>query len=278
MTQNKKLAYILAIILILAALVSFFGLSKVFTDPETFKTTIEVLDKEKNIVAKMSAASFAAAAAIDLIPGDGGKSISEALVDLGGYFVLIFAAIYLEKILLTIGGAAAFKLLIPLGLTILAICLLRNSDSLKALGTKMITLGLALFLVVPTSVWVSQKVEATYDVSVQSTIEELENESQVVNDAAEDEDGNKLLQIIGKAKNVINVSLDKFNALLDNMIEGVAVFFVTTCVIPIIIMLLLLALINQLLGTNFKASSLLKMPLKTKEKVRQHTSESASEE
>ena len=279
MTENKKLSYVLAVILILAALISFFGLSKAFSNPETFKTTIEVLDKEKNTVAKMSAASFGAAAAIDLIPGDTGKSISDALVDLGGYFVLIFAAIYLEKILLTIGGFAAFKVLVPLGLVILAFCVVRRSDSLKPLATKMIAVGIALFLLVPTSVWVSQKVNETYDVSVQNTIEELDSESNTVNDAVgTNENGNKIQQLFGKAKDVVSGSLDKFNGLIDDMIESVALFLVTTCLIPIIIMVLLLVLINQLLGTNFKASSLIKMPLQAKEKIGKNTSEAVIEE
>lgn len=278
MAENKKLASLLAVILILVALVSFFGLSKKFSNPETYKTTLEVLDKEKNAVAKLSVASFGAAAAIDLIPGDTGKSISDALVDLGGYFVLIFAAIYLEKILLTIGGYAAFKILIPLGLIIIAICILLKKESLKPLGTKMITLGLALFLLVPTSVWVSQKVEDTYNVSVQNTIEELDSESNTVNEAlGKSEDQSLISSLVGKAKDTVTGSIDKFRALLDKTIDGVAMFLITTCVIPIIIMVLLLVLINQLLGTDFRASSILKMPLNSKKKAKQLVEENINE-
>ena len=131
MEKERKQTYIIALILVLVALISFFGLSKMYSNPDTFAKTVQVLDEEKNTVAKMSAASYAAAAAIDLIPGDAGKSISDALVDIAGYFVLIFAAIYLEKILLAIGGVAAFKVLIPIGCILLALFIVLRKEPLK---------------------------------------------------------------------------------------------------------------------------------------------------
>ncbi|MBQ3291174.1 MAG: hypothetical protein IJH43_02205 [Mogibacterium sp.] len=282
MAENRKLAVLLAVILILASLVSFFGLSKVFSDPETFKSTIEVLDKEKNTVAAMSAASFAAAAAIDLLPGEAGKSISEALVDLGGYFVLIFAAIYLEKVLLAIGGFAAFKLLIPLGLIIIAICILVKRDGLKPAGMKMITLGLVLFMLVPSSVWVSQKIMDTANVSMDNITENLDKETDAINDSVgatgAAADANILQQLAGKAKSAISFSLDKVKELRDKMIDGVALFFVTTCLIPIIIFIILLMIINGLFGTNINVGSVMKSPMHLKSKAKKFVEGSAPEE
>ena len=47
----------------------------------------------------------------------------------------------------------------------------------------------------------------------------------------------------------------KMNELLDNLIEEVAYFFVSICVIPIIVLILLVILMKQLLGFNGGAGS-----------------------
>ena len=281
MAENKKLSIILAVLLMAAALISFFGLSKAYSNPETFAKTVSVLDEEKNTVAKLSAASFAAAAAIDLIPGEAGKSVSDALVDLGGYFVLIFAAIYLEKILLAIGGVAAFKILVPIGWLILALFILLRAEPLKKVGIKLITFGLVVFLLVPASVWISQRVEGVYEAangtSVQETIDSVDSETNVISENVE-EDGNAVQKLLGKAKNAVTGSLDKFNDLLDNMIETVAFFIVTTCVLPIVVLLLMILLLNQLTGANINVGAVMKAPLSAKKKIKKITAEANEEE
>lgn len=282
MTKDRKQTYLIAIILILAALISFFALSKFYSNPETFSKTVAILDEEKNTVAKLSAASFAAAAAIDLIPGGAGKSISEALVDLGGYFVLIFAAIYLEKILLAIGGAAAFKVLIPLGCISMAIFALYKKEPLKKAGMKLITVGLVVFLLVPSSVWISQRVEGMYTAangtSIEDTIESLDSETNTINEAVGDNEDNKLQQLFGKVKTIVTGSLDKFNELLDNTIETVAFFIVTTCVLPIAVLVLLILLLNQITGANIDVGAVMKAPLAAKRRVKTLAANTDTEE
>ena len=299
MVKERKVAVIIAVILILVGVISFVALSKTFSNPETFKGTIQVLDDKKNTVAKMSALSIAAASAIDLIPGDAGSSISKALVNLGGYFVLLFAAIYLEKLLITMGGYVAFKILIPIGLFLIAGFMLSKKEYLKALGTKLITVGLVLFLLVPSSVMVSDMVDKTHDISKQQAIEEIGEEIDLVepeqdsavseieesasveneqkDNNAEDEDASffdrikrggssavsKIKEggtaVIGKVKDGGSTVLasakevpKKMNILLNNLIEEVAYFFVSICVIPLIVMVLLIVFLKQILG--FKGS------------------------
>ncbi len=273
MVKGRKTTIIIAVILIVAGIISFVALSKVFSNPETFKGTVQVLDEKKNTVAKMSAISIAAASAIDLIPGEAGSSISKELVNLGGYFVLLFAAIYLEKMLISIGGFVAFKVLIPIGLFLLAGFLLLQKDYLKTLGTKLISIGLVLFLLVPSSVWASDMIDRTHDLSKQQAIEEIGEETDLIEveaeeaaegGAAEDESENSSIlgnlkskgsALVGKVKDSGSSVLasakevpKKMNALLDNLIEEVAYFFVSICIIPIVVLLLLIVLMKQLLG------------------------------
>lgn len=278
MEKRSKQEMLLALILVLVALISFFALAQFFSNPETFKGTISALDDKKNTVAKLSAISIGAASAIDLIPGDAGQSVSKALVDLGGYFVLLFAAIYLEKLLISIGGYVAFKVLIPIGLFLVAGFIMFRKESLRAFGIKLITIGLVLFLIVPSSVWVSGMVDKTHDLSKQQAIEEIGEETDLIEKesedtaaqesaeeaAAEDEDASLLdrvkdsgASLLGKVKTEGSTALasmktvpKKMNDLLDNLIEEVAYFFVSICVIPIVVLILLVILMKQLLGFN----------------------------
>ena len=284
MEKRSKQEMLLALILVLVALISFFALAQFFSNPETFKGTISSLDDKKNTVAKLSAISIGAASAIDLIPGDAGQSVSKALVDLGGYFVLLFAAIYLEKLLISIGGYVAFKVLIPIGLFLIAGFIMFRKESLRAFGIKLITIGLVLFLIVPSSVWVSGMVDKTHDLSKQQAIEEIGEETDLIEKesekteaqesakeeaTAEDEDSSLLERakergaaLVGKVKTEGSTVLasaktvpKKMNELLDNLIEEVAYFFVSICVIPIIVLILLVILMKQLLGFNGGAGS-----------------------
>lgn len=274
-SEHKK-NIIIAVILVIVALISFFALAKVFSDPKSFEGTISVLDDKKNTVAKLSAISIGAASAIDLIPGEAGSSISKELVNLGGYFVLLFAAIYLEKILISIGGYVAFKVLIPIGLFLIAGFVMLRKEYLRAFGIRLITIGLVLFLIVPSSVWVSGVVDKTHDMSKQQAIQEigeetnlLEKSSEETAAAAETEENEKDTEdtsLLGKIKNSGSAVLGtiknegsnvlasakeipkKMNELLDNLIEEIAYFFVSICVIPIVVLILLVILLKQLLG------------------------------
>ena len=259
MILERKTRWIISGILILIAVISFFVLAKVFSDPETFKGTIQVLDDKKNIVAKMSAISIAAASAIDLIPGEAGRSVSEALVNLSGYFVLLFAAIYLEKLLISIGGYIAFKVLVPGGLLLIVIFLKMRYEALRAVGLKLISTGLILFLLVPSSVWVSGMVDKTHDMSKQQAIEEIGEETELIEKDADTADKSEekgvVSSLIGKVQDGASSALakakevpKKMNDLLDHLIDEIAYYFVSICVIPIVVLVILIVLVKQLLG------------------------------
>lgn len=277
MTNERKKNIIISLILIVAALISFIALSQIFSNPETFKGTIAALDDKKNTVAKLSAISVGAASAIDLIPGEAGQSIAKSLVNLGGYFVLLFAAIYIEKLLISIGGYVAFKVLIPIGLFLIAGFVMFKRESLKAFGIKLITIGLVLFLIVPSSVWVSGMVDKTHDLSKQQAIQEIGEETDLIESSADEAISEENAEtkeaqaeeessfwgkikskgsgVLGKIKTGGSTALasakevpKKMNELLDNLIEEIAYFFVSICVIPIIVLILLVIILKQLLG------------------------------
>ena len=79
--------------------------------------------------------------------------------------------IYLEKFLLTTFGFLAFGILIPMACVLFAIAVfLRRGTltkvNLQRLGTKLTAFGLALALVVPASVWLTDNIDKTFDESI----------------------------------------------------------------------------------------------------------------
>ena len=111
---SRKKAAIIAAIMIVFAVVSFFWISGYTSNPDNFQGTLGSLENKSSTVMELTAGSTALSAAITLIPGDIGTPIAEKLADLSGYFVFILAAIYVEKWLVTITGLVAFKYIIPL--------------------------------------------------------------------------------------------------------------------------------------------------------------------
>lgn len=97
--------------------------------------------------------------------GDATTPIANKLADVAGYMVIVYAVIIIEKYLLTITGYIAFKILFPIGCILMA-----TGNFMKAgwkefiyrIGIKSIILGILLWGLVPTSVWMTNKVNETY--------------------------------------------------------------------------------------------------------------------
>ena len=111
--KNKSL--ILNIILpIIIALTCFFPIASYTTNVEHHQKNIEYIDSKKTTVLELTATSAALSVAIDMIPGDTGSSIANALASLTTKFGIVLGALYLEKYLLTLLAYIAFKWIIPI--------------------------------------------------------------------------------------------------------------------------------------------------------------------
>ena len=175
-----------AVLLILAALLSAFVLSKYAASPEVHQKTIEALDEKRTTVMELTAASTAASAAITLLPGDTATPIAEKLIDLSSYFLLVICAIYLEKYLVTMTGYAAFAVLIPLACVLLAVNVFVKSGTWNRIAVKLIAFALAIFFVIPASVAVSDLIERTYESSIQHTLTSAKEATEIIEDDTED--------------------------------------------------------------------------------------------
>ena len=269
--------YILAVLLLLIAVLSLTVVGNWATSPDRQAGTIRALDEKKEDVLELTAASTATSVAISMLPGDAATPIAEQLADLSKYFLLILCAIYFEKYLVTITGFVTFRILIPVAMLLFVYYVFRGKPSTKRLASRITAFGLVLFLVIPTSVWVTGMIERTYESSIQSTIESAENAADELEgdakepDGASDESGKaeeetqeetgifeKLkdlpASIAGSASSAISsvteISADKITELeelLNHFIESVAVMIITSCVIPILVLVFFVCIVRILL-------------------------------
>lgn len=243
--NKRKLAAVLVLLVVLA--LSMTVVQKAASDPENHTGTIEALDEKKADVLKLTASSAAAATALAAVPGDATTPVANKLADLTSYFLIVLMVVFLEKYLVTLTGYATFFILIPLACVLLGIGICAERPFLKVLARKVAAFGLVLFLIIPISMHVSGMIEATYEQSMETAVEEAENITEEINEST-DEDGNVLEQALTKLKDGVSGLLDKGEALLNHFIETIAVMMVTSCVIPVVILVFLLWLVKVIFG------------------------------
>lgn len=285
---------ITAVVLLLVAILSITVVGKYASAPENHQKTIASLDEKKQTVMELTAASTVTSALITLLPGDTATPIAEKMADVSGYLLIVLCAIYLEKYLVTITGYVAFTYLIPAACVLWILNLFFANATVRKLAAKLAVFGIAIFLVVPASVKISDLIGDTYQAQIEATIEDakstqniLEN-SDMVNDTNETEDngtgatgtatGNaqeKENSNSGSATNIFDWAKDAFSSAKDSVanvvenvtisteelvqkvenslnhfIEAVAVMIITSCVIPMLVLLLFFWMVKIVLDVD----------------------------
>ncbi len=238
----------------LAAVIMFtsFGAVKPMTSPETHSVTIAALDEKKVTVMELAAASTAASAAITLIPGDTATPIADKLADLGSCFLIVLCAIYLEKYLVTMTGYASFMLLIPLACALFILFIwLKPGLGKQIVGQwsfKLAVLAVALSMIIPASMFVSDKIERTYAESINATIQSAKEATDIIEEAAETE--NKGFSFITGLQQTVTNAADYLEQAVGRFMEAFAVMMVTSCIIPIVVLLFFMWIMKILVGIN----------------------------
>ncbi len=294
MNFNKQKC-ITAVILLLVAILSITVIGKYASAPENHQKTIASLDEKKQTVMELTAASTVTSALITLLPGDTATPIAEKMADVSGYLLVVLCAIYLEKYLVTITGYVAFTYLIPIACGLWILNLAFENATVRKLAAKLAVFGLAISLVVPASVKISDLIGDTYQAQIEATIEDARNtqsileNSGVVDDtnatettgtteASETVTGNvqekennnsgSVSNIFDWAKDAISGAKDSVANVVENVtisteelvqkvenslnhfIEAVAVMIITSCVIPMLVLLLFFWMVKIVLDVD----------------------------
>ena len=258
----KKFTWVTA--LVLAAALSIFALAPVMTRPETYQGSLAALQEKQTTVLELTAASTAASAAITLLPGDIATPVAEKLADLSGYFLIVLCAIFLEKYLLTITASAAFHVLFPLACLLGVAYVCSQKRFFRVLAWRLACFALALVLVIPSGIYASSMIERTYQASISETLEDAKkNVAEVESDATTEVNTDQqsgLSGLFSKVKDSIgsaaSATLEKFKQTLNDLIEALAILLVTSCLIPILVILLFLWLFKLIIGIDIPLPAL----------------------
>ena len=268
--QKMNMKKAVSVLLLAVLLLSVNVISKEAGNPENHAKTIQALDDKKADVLKLTAASTAASTALAAVPGDSTTPVANKLADLTSCFLAILIVIFLGKILVSLTGYAAFSILIPAACILLIIGICLNRTVLKVLAGKVAAFGLIMFLVVPMSIKVSALVEETYNVSVETALEEAEDITEEI-DENSDSEGNFLDKALSKIKDGVTGVLEKGENLLNYYIETAAVMIVTSCVIPILVLVFMAWLVRLLFGISVPVPK--EMPRWISSKIPHHGSD-----
>lgn len=280
----KKVIWVIVLLAIGAA--SFFLAAPKAQNPESYEKTIATLDSLENKALVITASSTALATAAAMVPGDVTNPIANKLADVAGYMVIVYVAIIMEKYLLAMTGLVAFKILLPIALAAIGISIFLKGETgkvtLRRLACKLAVLGILLWALVPTSALVTNIINDTYDMSygveteleegVLESIDEIEAEEKAAEKSGEEEKEDfsiknlwnnivdKTSAVTETVKGKVSDGIVEFQNSLNKMIEGVAVMIVTTCIIPLCVLILFLWIVKTVAGLNFAMPSLKKLP------------------
>lgn len=264
---NKKLQIGFIVALVVLALLSGFAARPHFADTKTWDSTIEVIDQKKGNVLALTTSCVALSAGITALPGDTGTPVAEQLAQLSGNLGIVLAVLYLEKYLLTILWSVGLGILIPFALVLFAVSLgihgrWSTSAVLRRVATRVLVVAVIGMALVPASVWVSQKVDETYQVSIEQTEQKATEASKASSTKSEKksettENKNVLEQLTDGASSLLTSVTDSAKSMTDkvvqqvtDLIEGVIVMIVTSCVIPLLVLAAFLWLGHTLLGID----------------------------
>lgn len=258
--QNERMKKaILAALLIVVGLLSFFVLAKSATDVQTYAHTIEAIDDKKATVMTFTATAATASTAIAAIPGDASTPIANQIMEISKYLFIVVCFLVLEKSMLTVMGFLAFKVLIPIACVCGVVYLLTRRKSLVVFGAKLAVFAVVIAAIIPLSVVISDMI---YDVN-SATVEELTAQvdatvpTETVPEETEAEDKGwweSLTDAVDKTvdgvvdgvQGAVAYTGEKAEELLNKFIDAIALFVIAYCAIPVVVVLVIVWLVKFL--------------------------------
>lgn len=236
-------------VLLLTGLLSMTLFAKAATSPAFTQACIAYLDSKKKTVLELTAAATASSAAITMIPGDIGTPIADKLADISTYTMIVLCAVFLEKYLVTITGHVVFRFLIPFACLMTIGSLIRpRFVNWRRTALRVCLFSVILYFVIPASVGISKTIENTYDNSIQETIDSAKESAEEIQDNAETQ--TIWDRFISTIEGGVNTVTSRFEGILNNFIEAVAVLIVTACVIPVLVLVVMFWIVKMLFGID----------------------------
>ena len=244
MKNTKKLSVrgIKVIVFSVAALICF-GIAFLSLKPEIFKTIFDILDSKRSTAMAIAATATGVSVAISLLPDDFGVSIATEISKASLYVLIAVCVLMMEKLMMTAFWFIAFGILLPLAFILKIYNLFKENESTYNFSVKFMVLAAALVCVIPMSVGFCTLIEKSQDISMQSAMQKIEE----IDSSIDDDSG-----FWQKVKEGVGNSTEKLKLKLNSFIDSLAVMLVTTCGIPVLVLLFMFWMIKTLFGIDIK--------------------------
>jgi hypothetical protein len=247
--ENKAARIVICLILVLLSVFSALFVADKASAVETHQARIQSIDEKIDTVLKLTASTTLASAGVSAIPGDTATPIAEKLADFTEYFLVILCVLYSEKYLLTILGLGVFRFLIPCAAVLFIIGMFWRPELMKKLGIKIFAFAIAIYLAIPISLKVSDMIYSSFSEQIETTISSAEelNEDTA---ALTTEDEGLISSILNRISETASSLTRRASETLNHFVETLAVLIVTSCVIPILVLLLIIWMVKLLTGID----------------------------
>lgn len=244
LSEKNAALWVRILILILAAVFSFFIAASMLPETGFVQGSLESLEESSDMVMKFSAVTLSTSLAISALPDDFATPLAESLSDMNIYFIAILVVLFFEKLLLQYGVKLAFVILIPAACAIGVLFVATQRGLLKGLAIRLCILGLAVALVVPCSTHLTDYVAADLMDYVSETIEETKNDAGKLSEAMEDSSGEKtiferLSDLFHTAVNSVSDLMTYFQNTIRRCMNAIAILILTNCLMPLLTLFVL---------------------------------------
>ncbi|MBQ9092143.1 MAG: hypothetical protein IJY52_07750 [Anaerotignum sp.] len=245
----SKRVVLFSILAVLIGMVSFFSGAKMLESTDVYTETIEVLDEKKGNVMGMTAALVGTSTLITGLPDDMGTPVAEQLMDMSDWLLLVLCVVFLEKYGLTLLWFGVCKVLIPLACVLFIADMIGEKRALRQIWIKLAVLSLVFTVAIPMGVKSAEMIERAYETSITALAEEGDELAQLM-DAETEEKETWIQSIFGKVKDSAEAKLEKAKEVLVRYTEQIAVMLVTSCLIPVVVLLFLFWVSKTVIGLD----------------------------
>jgi len=249
---NERIIRILCFVFI--AVFSACVLANLLPNAGFMKTTLESLESSQKTVLEFSGATISASVALSALPNDFGTPVANLFAEMNKYAAFILAVVLFEKIILANGIRFALLFGVPAACLLYILSLFSKKETARNIASKIAALSLAVVLVIPVSNYVVCRVGEHYMEYVESTIEETEKNSGVIEDAAAGSEEKtvfeKLEEAFQNAAGGITDLVNNFKNLAKRCSASIAILFLNTVIAPLLVFVFIRWLLKELFSLN----------------------------
>ena len=252
MKVREKLGKSVVLLTLLAVLIggfSFFKGVELLEGTEFYGNTLEVLDEKRGNVMGMTAALVGTSTLITGLPDDMGTPVAEQLMDMTDWLLVVLCVVFLEKYGMAMLWAGVCKVMIPLACALGIADLVGVKWNVRHVWKKLALLSCVFAVTIPLGVYASGVIEKTYETSITAMAEDGDELAQMM-EADTEEKENWLQSIFGKVKDSAEAKLEKAKEVLVRYTEQTAVMLVTSCLIPVAVLLFLFWVSKTIMGLD----------------------------